>query len=65
LSAKIISPHSLQNQTGKGMPKNLCPEIIELENHPFFIACKFHPQFKSRPLDPHPLFKALVKSIIH
>jgi CTP synthase len=54
----------LKGLTFAGFSNN-SPEIIELENHPFFIACKFHPQFKSRPLDPHPLFKALVKSIIH
>jgi len=36
-------------------------EIIELENHPFFIATQFHPEFKSRPLKPHPLFEAFIK----
>src|SRR3989339_1705409 len=35
-------------------------EIIELENHPFFVGTQFHPEFKSRPLKPHPLFKAFV-----
>ena len=40
--------------------KNLI-EMIELENHPYFIACQFHPQLKSRPLNPHPLFKELIK----
>lgn len=37
-------------------------EIIELEDHPWFIACQFHPEFKSRPLTPHPLFHGLVKA---
>jgi len=37
-------------------PDNLLVEIIELKNHPFFIATQFHPEFKSRPLSPHPLF---------
>ena len=36
-------------------------EIIELKNHPYFIACQFHPELKSRPLDPHPLFSGLIK----
>ncbi|OGZ77417.1 MAG: hypothetical protein A2256_00595 [Candidatus Staskawiczbacteria bacterium RIFOXYA2_FULL_32_7] len=39
-------------------------EIIELENHPFFVGTQFHPEFKSRPLKPHPLFKAFVKACI-
>jgi len=40
-------------------------EIIELKNHPFFVACQFHPELKSRPLYPHPLFKALIKSAVN
>lgn len=40
---------------------NLC-EIIELTNHPYFIACQFHPEFLSRPLKPHPLFLGLIKA---
>lgn len=39
--------------------KNLV-EIIELKNHPFFVATQFHPEFKSRPLKPHPLFREFV-----
>ena len=40
--------------------KNLA-EIIELKDHPFFMAAQFHPEFKSRPQKPHPLFRELVK----
>lgn len=36
-------------------------EIVELPNHPFFVGVQFHPEFKSRPLSPHPLFKEFVK----
>jgi CTP synthase len=36
-------------------------EIIELKDHPFFVAVQFHPEFKSRPLAPHPLFKEFIK----
>lgn len=36
-------------------------EIIELANHPFFVAVQFHPEFKSRPLAPHPLFKEFIR----
>lgn len=39
-------------------------EIIELKNHPFFVATQFHPEFKSRPLRPHPLFLEFVKSTL-
>ncbi len=36
-------------------------EAIELKDHPFFIACQFHPEFKSKPFSPHPLFKMFIK----
>jgi CTP synthase len=39
-------------------------EIIELENHPFFVGTQFHPEFKSRPLRPHPLFRGFIKACI-
>jgi CTP synthase len=35
-------------------------EIIELRDHPWFLGCQFHPEFKSRPVEPHPLFKAFI-----
>jgi len=37
-------------------------EIVELKNHPFFVGVQFHPEFQSRPLRPHPLFKAFIKA---
>lgn len=43
-------------------PKTNLVEIIELENHPFFVACQFHPELKSRPLNPHPLFDGFIKA---
>ncbi len=39
-------------------------EIIELPEHPFFIATQFHPEFKSRPNDPHPLFAGFIKAAL-
>ncbi|RLD17525.1 MAG: CTP synthase, partial [Caldiserica bacterium] len=42
-------------------PERNLVEIVELKNHPFFILTQFHPEFKSRPLKPHPLFRGLVK----
>jgi CTP synthase len=43
-------------------PDNKLPEIIELKNHPWFVAVQFHPEFKSRPLKPHPLFSSFIKA---
>jgi CTP synthase len=37
-------------------------ELVELREHPWFVACQFHPEFKSRPLQPHPLFRAFVQA---
>lgn len=36
-------------------------EVIELKNHPFFIACQYHPEFKSKPFSPHPIFKSFIE----
>ena len=43
-------------------PDNRLPEIIELKNHPWFIGVQFHPEFKSRPLTPHPLFSSFINA---
>ena len=43
-------------------PDNRLPEIIELKNHPWFIGVQFHPEFKSRPFNPHPLFTSFIKA---
>ena len=43
-------------------PDKSLPEIIELKNHPWFIGVQFHPEFKSRPLTPHPLFSSFIKA---
>ncbi len=43
-------------------PDNNLVEMIELGDHPFFVAVQFHPELKSRPNRPHPLFKALVRA---
>ncbi len=41
-------------------PDSTYVEIIELPDHPFFLGCQFHPEFKSKPLEPHPLFREFV-----
>ena len=43
-------------------PDGTLPEIIELRNHPWFVGVQFHPEFKSRPFTPHPLFSSFVKA---
>jgi CTP synthase len=43
-------------------PDQRLVEMIELPKHPYFIACQFHPEFKSKPLAPHPLFTRFVKA---
>jgi CTP synthase len=54
--------------TGAGLrltgttPDSTYVEIVEIPTHPFFIACQFHPEFKSKPLEPHPLFRDFVKA---
>ena len=43
-------------------PDGLLPEIVEIKDHPWFIGVQFHPELKSRPFDPHPLFAAFVSA---
>lgn len=42
-------------------PQTSLTEIVELKSHPWFVATQFHPEFKSRPLKPHPLFKEFIR----
>jgi CTP synthase len=41
-------------------PETNLVEVIEIKDHKHFIACQYHPEFKSRPTKPHPLFKSFV-----
>jgi len=43
-------------------PDGTLVEMIELQNHPWFVGVQFHPEFKSRPVSPHPLFEAFIKA---
>ena len=49
--------------SGRNPQQNLV-EIVELKNHPWFVACQFHPEFLSRPQRPHPLFRDFVGASI-
>ena len=45
-------------------PNDRLVEIVELPDHPWFVGCQFHPEFKSRPTKAHPLFKGLIQAAI-
>jgi CTP synthase len=46
-------------------PDGRLVEIIELKDHPWFVASQFHPEFKSRPTKPHPLFREFIRSSLN
>jgi CTP synthase len=56
--------------TSKGLriagrtPDGTYVEICEIPNHPWFLGCQFHPEFKSKPLEPHPLFRAFIGAAV-
>jgi CTP synthase len=45
-------------------PDGLLPEIVEIPDHPWFVGVQFHPELKSRPFDPHPLFKSFIAAAV-
>ena len=45
-------------------PDNNLVEIVEIEDHPWFLGCQFHPEFKSKPMRPHPLFREFIKAAL-
>ena len=47
--------------TGRS-PSGKLAEMVELPGHPYFVACQFHPEFKSRPMQPHPLFERFIQA---
>ena len=63
VSKKLQSKFEKKGLIFSGLsPDGSLPEIIELENHPWFIGVQFHPEFKSRPFEPHPLFSSFIKA---
>ena len=46
-------------------PDGYLPEIVEIPNHPWFVGVQFHPELKSRPFEPHPLFTAFIKAAVN
>ncbi len=55
---EVLVAHGL-DLTGD-TPDGTYVEIVEIRDHPWFLGCQFHPEFKSRPLQPHPLFRAFI-----
>jgi len=59
---EILTSYGLK-VSGNSPDRNFV-EIIELEDHPWFLGCQFHPEFKSKPLKPHPLFQSFVTAAL-
>ncbi len=60
---QVLTAHGLRI-TGE-TPDKVYVEICEIANHPWYLGCQFHPEFKSKPLEPHPLFSAFVAAALH
>jgi len=45
-------------------PDGRLAEIVEIKDHPWFLGCQFHPEFKSRPTKPHPLFRKFIEAAL-
>ncbi|MBM3738608.1 MAG: CTP synthase [Acidobacteria bacterium] len=59
---QILTRHGLR-LTGQ-TPDGTYVEICEIGDHPWFLGCQFHPEFKSKPLEPHPLFRAFIGAAV-
>ncbi|MGB7420173.1 MAG: CTP synthase [Erythrobacter sp.] len=65
VNSAYIAPLEAQGLIFAGMsPDGLLPEIVERPDHPWFIGVQFHPELKSRPFDPHPLFAGFVAAAL-
>jgi len=65
-----FNPEYLEQFQEKGLkagglsPDGNLVEMVEYQDHPWFIGCQFHPEFKSRPMDPHPLFVSYIRACV-
>lgn len=65
VNSAFIEPLERQGLIFAGMsPDGLLPEIVERPDHPWFVAVQFHPELKSRPFDPHPLFAGFIAAAL-
>jgi CTP synthase len=60
--AKDLSKHGME--VSGWSPDGRLPEIMEIPDHPWFIGVQFHPELKSRPLEPHPLFTSFIAAAV-
>jgi CTP synthase len=58
----VLKQHGLR--VSGASPDNELVEIVELHGHPWFLGCQFHPEFKSRPTEPHPLFRDFIAAAL-
>jgi CTP synthase len=61
--ARDLAAHGLE--VSGWSPDGRLPEIMEIPEHPWFIGVQFHPELKSRPLEPHPLFTSFIAAAMH
>ena len=65
-----FNPAFIDSMTAKGFviaatsPDGSLVEMIELKDHPWYLACQFHPEFQSKPNQPHPLFKGFIAACL-
>ncbi|MCK0128317.1 CTP synthase [Erythrobacter sp. F6033] len=65
VNARYIDPLERQGLVFSGLsPDGLLPEIVERPDHPWFVGVQFHPELKSRPFDPHPLFAGFIAAAL-
>ena len=62
IHAKQLAKHGLE--VSGWSPDGRLPEIMEIPDHPWFIGVQFHPELKSRPLEPHPLFTSFIAAAV-
>jgi len=65
VNSAYISPLEKQGLVFSGMsPDGLLPEIVERPDHPWFVGVQFHPELKSKPFEPHPLFAGFIEAAL-
>ena len=58
------SIHAFSGKSGRTVSTVYPVGIVEIEDHPWFLGCQFHPEFKSRPMSPHPLFASFIRAAL-